>query len=210
MELIRRLQPFAQLGTIVAMRVEVLRSSQISGKLADLARLRIEVFAEWPYLYAGTLEYEERYLAEFARAPSSVLVIAEDCGSIVGASSAMALVDEAPAIRRPFTERTLAEGEWFYLAESVLKREYRGRGLGHQFFEAREALGEQGFSKFAFCSVVRAPEDPRRPAGHFDLDPFWKRRGYRPTELVTELAWREHGEASETAKSLRFWVKGEL
>lgn len=193
------------------MRVEILRASEISGKLADLARLRIEVFAEWPYLYAGTLEYEEQYLAEFARAPSSVLVVVEDAGCVVGASSATALADEAPAIRRPFTERKLAEGEWFYLAESVLKREYRGRGLGHQFFDAREALGrEQGFTKFAFCTVLRAPEDPRRPIGHFDLDPFWRQRGYGPTELLAELAWREHGEADETRKSLRFWVKGEL
>ena len=193
------------------MRVEILRASELSGKLADLARLRIEVFAEWPYLYAGTLEYEEQYLADFARASSSVLVIVEDAGRIVGASSAMALVDEAPAIQLPFVERNLPVNEWFYLAESVLKREYRGRGLGHRFFEVREALGrEQGFANFAFCSVVRAPEDTRRPRGHFDLDPFWRRRGYRPTELFAELAWREHGEAAESRKSLRFWVKGEL
>jgi GNAT superfamily N-acetyltransferase len=193
------------------MRVEILRASEISRNLADLARLRIEVFAEWPYLYSGTLEYEEQYLADFARAPSSVLVIVQDAGRIVGASSAMALADEAPAIQRPFLEQKLAVGEWFYLAESVLKHEYRGRGLGHQFFDAREALGrEQGFAKFAFCSVLREPEDPRRPAGHFDLDPFWRQRGYRPTELLAELAWLEHGGAHETRKPLRFWVKGEL
>ena len=30
--------------------------------LEDVARLRIEVFRDFPYLYDGTVEYEEKYL----------------------------------------------------------------------------------------------------------------------------------------------------
>ena len=31
--------------------------------VSDLARLRIEIFRDFPYLYDGTLAYEERYIS---------------------------------------------------------------------------------------------------------------------------------------------------
>ena len=46
--------------------------------LPDLARLRITVFRDWPYLYDGTLDYEQEYLAKFAAAKGAVCVIARD------------------------------------------------------------------------------------------------------------------------------------
>ena len=54
--------------------IEVSRGGDVHRCLDDLAKLRIEVFSEWPYLYAGTHEYERRYLRQFAAAASSVLV----------------------------------------------------------------------------------------------------------------------------------------
>ena len=42
--------------------VKSVTGENILGVLDDLARLRISVFHDWPYLYDGTLEYEEKYL----------------------------------------------------------------------------------------------------------------------------------------------------
>ena len=48
--------------------VRSLTGADILPILPDLARLRIVVFRDWPYLYDGTLDYEEKYLATFAAA----------------------------------------------------------------------------------------------------------------------------------------------
>jgi hypothetical protein len=36
--------------------------TEIAGVVDDLARLRVTVFRDWPYLYDGDAEYERRYL----------------------------------------------------------------------------------------------------------------------------------------------------
>ncbi len=58
--------------------VRSLTGADILPILPDLARLRITVFRDWPYLYDGTLEYEEKYLATFAAAKGAVVIAAYD------------------------------------------------------------------------------------------------------------------------------------
>ena len=43
-----------------------------------LARLRIAVFRDWPYLYEGNQAYEERYLRIYADSPRAAVVLALD------------------------------------------------------------------------------------------------------------------------------------
>ena len=47
----------------MALDVKSLVGEEMKAVLPDLARLRIIVFRDWPYLYDGTLEYEQEYLA---------------------------------------------------------------------------------------------------------------------------------------------------
>jgi len=105
----------------------------------DLARLRIAVFREYPYLYEGDAAYEQRYLTAYARSPRSVFVLALDGGKVVGASTGLPLSDDGEAFHQPFLERGIPLEEVFYFGESVLLREYRGQGIGHRFFDEREA-----------------------------------------------------------------------
>ncbi|MFT9091649.1 MAG: GNAT family N-acetyltransferase, partial [Gluconacetobacter sp.] len=55
----------------------------------DLARLRITVFREWPYLYDGADPlYERQYLEVYLRSPQAAAIVARDGGGrIVGAST---------------------------------------------------------------------------------------------------------------------------
>ncbi len=86
---------------------------------------------------------------------------------------------------------------------------YRGRGLGHRFFDEREAFARAGgFAWAAFCAVDRPAEHPRRPAGYVGLDRFWGKRGFvRRPDIVGHLAWRDVGDTGETAKPMVFWLK---
>lgn len=108
-------------------------------KLDDLARLRIEIFRSWPYLYKGNIAYEREYLPRYAEGKTGTMIVAETVDRIVGASTALGLDEEDDYIQKPFIDAGMNLDEIFYFGESVLLPEYRGLGLGVEFFKAREA-----------------------------------------------------------------------
>ncbi|MBX3699996.1 MAG: GNAT family N-acetyltransferase [Dokdonella sp.] len=175
--------------------------------LDAVAALRIAVFRDWPYLYAGDAAYEREYLATYARSPRSVFVLAFDRARVVGASTGIPLVDEMAAIREPFATLAVAADRIFYCGESVLLADYRGRGLGHRFFDEREAHARRlgGVTHAAFCSVERDAADPRRAPGYRGNEAFWRKRGYAPLPGVRcSLDWPEV-ERGSLPHWLQFW-----
>lgn len=191
-------------------RVEVLRGTALQQHLPGLAKLRIEVFREWPYLYDGSINYENTYLRAFATAPGAVIVGAFDGATLVGASTAAPLAAQADYVIAPFRAAGLELGAYFYFGESVLKRSYRQMGLGVQFFEAREAAAREmaGVEVCTFCAVVRDAGDRRAPANYKPLDAFWGRRGYALWEgMQCEIGWTELGSKQETRQTMQFWRK---
>ena len=193
-------------GTVT---VETLTAAAIERTIPALARLRIAVFRHWPYLYDGDMAYEARYLARFAKAEDAVLIVARDGERIVGASTGAPLAHEDAAFRDPLARAGYDVATTFYLAESVLDPHYRGRGLGHRFFDAREAHARAlGASHAAFCAVIRSDDHPARPDDPRDLHPFWRARGYAPVEgAIARFDWRDVGAGEETTKSLQFWSR---
>ncbi len=194
------------------MAVEVISCAgeAVAPYVDDLARLRIAVFREYPYLYEGDAAYEQRYLTAYARSPRSVFVLALDGGKVVGASTGLPLSDDGEAFHQPFLERGIPLEEVFYFGESVLLREYRGQGIGHRFFDEREAHAARlgGFRQTAFCAVERSEDDPRRPADYRPNDVFWRKRGYvRQEDMFCTLAWKEPGDGEARAHRLRFWLR---
>jgi len=186
----------------------ILTADEVEQALDDLARLRIAVFADWPYLYDGDEAYEARYLSRFAASPGAVVVAARDGnGRMVGAATAAPLSDHADEFAVPFARLGLDPDAFFYLAESVLLPEYRGQGAGRQFFQMREAAARaQGFEHAVFASVLRPDDHPARPETYLALDAFWQRLGYEPYPgLLAEFAWRDIGASAESFKPLQVW-----
>ena len=187
----------------------ILTGERLAEALPDLARLRIEVFRVWPYLYDGDLDYEKKYIQTYADSPGAMVVGAFDEGRIVGASTAAPMEDHAAEFAAPFRARGYHLSDILYCGESVLLPECRGRGAGHAFFDAREAHGRAlGRRAACFCAVIRAPDDPRRPAGYSPLDAFWRRRGYAPAPgAIATYRWREAGAAAETNHPMQLWLR---
>jgi len=190
--------------------VEPLVGEAMTRALPALARLRIAVFREWPYLYDGSLEHEQGYLARFAGAADALIVAASQDGEIVGVATASPLAAGAPRFAPLFAEHGFDPGKIYYFGESVLRTEFRGQGIGNRFFDAREqhARASGRFSNAAFCGVIRPLDHPLRPPGYRPLDAFWQKRGYRRSEgLVGSFEWKDIDETEESAKPMQFWVR---
>ncbi len=193
-------------------RIERKSGKALERHIPDLARLRIEVFRDFPYLYDGDFEYEKKYLQTYLDCPESVIVLAFDGDEVVGASTAMPMKHETAEIQKPFIENGYNLDEVFYCSESVLNKNYRGLGIGVRFFEEREAHAAElgGFKHITFCCVERPAEHPRHPADYVPLDAFWNKRGYvKHPELHTSYVWKDLDDTEETAKPMTFWLKHE-
>lgn len=192
-------------------RIQIRRivGGEIRPYIDELAALRIAVFRDWPYLYEGDRAYERDYLAAYADSADSVCVLAFDDDAVIGASTGLPLMDNSAEFRAPFEAQGHDVASVFYFGESVLLPAYRGRGIGHAFFDHREAharsLGR--FDLAAFCAVDRDADDTRRPMDHRGNEAFWSKRGYaRQPEMTMHLRWNEI-ECGETAHTLTFWTR---
>ncbi len=194
----------------MALRVENLTGEAMRAAIPELARLRVAVFRDWPYLYDGTIDYETAYLRRFAASADAVVVAAYDGDAMVGVATGAPLADHAEAFAKAFIDRCLDIGRIFYCGESVLLASHRGLGLGHAFFDGREAharaLGR--FTHITFCGVVRPDDHPLKPASYRPLDAFWAKRGYAKVDgLTTSFPWKDIDRADETFKPMQFWMK---
>lgn len=193
-------------------RIERWSGKDLERYIPELARLRIEVFREFPYLYDGDYEYEEKYLKTYINSPDSVIVLAFDGDQVIGASTAIPLKYETDEVKKPFIELGYDANRIFYCGESVLNKKYRGLGIGVRFFKEREAHAQElgGFEHICFCCVERPVDHPRRPADYVPLDQFWNKRGYfKHPELQTIYTWKDLDEDTESPKPMTFWLQHE-
>ena len=182
--------------------------SQVGEIISQLGELRISVFHDFPYLYDGDLEYEKNYLKVYTKDPRSIVHVVFDNERAIGATTGMPLSLESDEIKEPFQALDFDLDNIYYFGESILLNDYRGRGLGHQFFDIREKQAlKYGFEITAFCSVVRPEDHPLKPANYRPNDVFWKKRGYTKQDFSCKMSWLDRNEIEETAKELQFWMK---
>ena len=194
-----------------SLRIERIAPSDLPTFLRTITDIRMQVFSAWPYLYDGNLADEDEYLRHFQRDPHTVVIGAWDGGDLVGVSTALRWETHPENLLRalPGAWSHVRVSEILYLAESVLYADYRGRGIGKAFFDAREAFAvEIGRRYVAFASVVRAPDDPQKPEDYRDLTPWWRRLGYQPVPgALCAMMWKDHGREHADLHHLQVWIK---
>jgi GNAT superfamily N-acetyltransferase len=191
------------------MHIETVQGQALREHIDDVARLRMLVFEEFPYLYKGSLEYEQRYLQSYVTAESARVVLARDEHEVVGASTVIGLWEAETVFREPFIARGQSVRDVAYFGESVLLPTARGQGVGHRFFDEREAHARTlGCAWTVFCAVERAADHTLRPADYRELHSFWLGRGYeRQADLPVSLSWLDVDQPAPTSKRLTFWTR---
>lgn len=187
-----------------------LRGREAKNHIDVLANLRIQIFYDWPYLYQGSLAYETEYLKTYFNSQNSFVCLAIDGNQIVGAATAIWLPEAEPAFQQPFAFKKMDLAGVCYYGESVLLPDYRGYGIGRKFMNAREGFARSlpGVTTCAFCAVVRPENHPLKPKDYKPLDEFWQSCGFvKQPDMITEYAWSDRGEKSETKKPMQFWLK---
>ncbi len=190
-------------------RVRTLTGAAILNGLRDFQGLHVEVFYDWPYLFQGNVG-ETAYIARYASCPRAALFLLYAGDTPVGAATCLPLADESANVQAPFRARGLDLRRFFYLGEGILRKDWRGRGLGVKLFELREsharAVSTADFT--TFCSVRRPADHPLRPADATTNDSFWRHRGYQPMAgMACTMTWLDRGAAQETPHTLDFWIK---
>ncbi len=183
---------------------------KVKSLIPEIARLRIEVFKEYPFLYIGDLAYEERYLAKFLTMQDGIAVAAFDGDLLVGISTGYPFRYESKNLTEVLSNSGRNPNEYFCFGESVLRKTYRGLGIGKKFFDEREAhvRSLKEYPYICFYTSARPLDDPKKPADYRPLGPFWESRGfvYQP-ELIGSVSYQEIGEKEETPKKMVFWIK---
>ncbi len=191
--------------------ISVLKGQSLIDAIDEVARLRLTVFRDFPYLYQGSKEYEVNYLQAYVNCDQAIVIAVNDntTGQTVGVSTALPLAAHDDQFKAPFVAQELDPSVYLYCAESVLLPQYRGQGLGHVFFERREEHAKSlGMSFSCFCAVQRSENHPLRPVDYSPLDAFWMKRGYqKDSRLHTVYEWQDIGAAKPTAKKMQFWLK---
>jgi len=190
-------------------QLRALTGPALDAALDDVAALRIKVFRDWPYLYNGTLAYERGYLESYRTSKNAILVGAFDDAALIGAATGTPMEDHATEFSAAFAKLDIPLDQIFYCAESVLLPAYRGQGIGHGFFDLREAHARNlGRSHVAFCAVIRPDDHPMRPSAPRSNEAFWRGRGYAPLPgVVAEFDWTDVGQTSPSRKPLQFWMR---
>src|SRR5258706_14299229 len=115
-------------------KIRTFTGSSIKIYVPSIARLRLEVFREYPNLYESDLQHETQYLRKYSNCKEAIVVIVFDGSEIVGAATGLPLQYETETVKKPFLEQKLNVPSFYYFGESLLLKNYRERGISHHFF----------------------------------------------------------------------------
>jgi GNAT superfamily N-acetyltransferase len=178
--------------------------------LHSIAKLRMDVFREYPYFEEPNLERETQFLRKIATNKESIGVLIFDNTTLVGASLGHPLSIEEDKILRPFNEKKMDVLPYFFFGDSALLKQYRGRGIGHHFFDAREShvAHHKKYKHICFCVPDCSEKDKDRPKDYISLHDFWRKRGYiHHPELQCVIPWKKIGSDKPAEMKMSFWIK---
>jgi GNAT superfamily N-acetyltransferase len=180
----------------------------IGETIDQVAKLRIEIFAEYPFLYAGDIEYEKKYLKKFVTMQDGIIIWVYDHHTLIGVATGFPMSDDPLQI--VLKDHGLDPKEYFCFGESILRKSYRNAGIGSVFMQLREAHAREHhrYKYLCFYTIDQDPHDPKRPKDYKSLHAFWNKRGFKERrDLQGSISFQQIGQDHETPQRMIFWIK---
>jgi len=195
---------------LTELTMKTFTGSAIRPYLSCVARLSVEVFREYPYLCDTHVENEIDLLKKYALSEDSIAVILFEGSTVVGAATGIPLSQESESLIKPFKQKNLDVSKYYHFGEALLLKPYRGRGVGHHFYELREdhAKKLEGFEYACLYTLDRTEEEAKKHTEYYPLDDFWRKRGFvHHKELITIQHWKDLHDDHTSEKECSFWIK---
>ena len=210
---------------LVQLRVSFMTSNQlryvealgpsIVEVLDDVSRLRMELFRDYPYCYAGNLDYEQNYLRGLSENHESLVIAAYAENELVGTATALPLESSADILegaRDRFSNAGLRPEICYYYSEILVRPGQRRRGIAGEFYRRRDATARRlGYSTLCFAALDTSTLARVKPARYFDPSDLWRRMGFVSNpELYVDYHWptlQADGSSVDTEHRLYFWVR---
>ncbi|MDX8430405.1 MAG: GNAT family N-acetyltransferase [Candidatus Algichlamydia australiensis] len=187
-----------------------LQGKEILPYLRELARLRMVVFKEWPYLYDGSYDGEEKYLQIYAETQNALFILAIEGGTVIGAVTGIPVSESMEEVQEVFLKKNLPMNKVYYLGEIMLLKEFRNKGTGKKMYLAFEKFLKElkKFEKVVLCEIFRDKSDKRMPTEYKSLTTFWESLGYkRLPNLEASFSYKEMGLSKESSHAMHFHEK---
>ncbi|MDD2558757.1 MAG: GNAT family N-acetyltransferase [Desulfuromonas sp.] len=188
---------------------QVLNGAKIEEHLEAIAKLRIDIFSEYPYLYKGDASYEKKYVQTYAESKQSVVIVALAGSALAGAMTGIPLLGEMDELKTPFVSGQFPLESIYYVGELLFYPAYRDKGIGSVMLKQLEDYVRKigGFRYLTCATVIRSDNHPMRPENFKPIDRFLNHVNFAKLEGVTaSLAWP--GLDGKTRHhDLRFWMK---
>ncbi len=182
--------------------------------IPEIAKARLELFKEFPYLYEGTYENESKYLKDFACNPKSIILTAHEGDKLIAFVTATAVesgFELTEAIKDLMQGQGIDTGKYFYISEMMVYPEFRSFELQNKLKKDIENYAlKNNYSKTCFLSVFRENDHPLRPERYKEVSRLWKFNKYHKTEISTEFEWNTVQKDSESKlmnNRLDLWEK---
>lgn len=192
------------------MEVHTYIGAEIGAFIEPLGRYRIEIFREFPYLYAGDMDYERNYLSRYVRSNESFLLLGQDAAGIACACTGIPLEHEMDEFKAPFIRHGSPVANKFYLGEIMIRNDLRGQGLGTRVMNlALNTIARAGkYQDVVLCTVMRPRNHPLKSAGYRKNDKLWLNLGFcKLVDHEVFFSWKDLGEVRETMKPMNYWLK---
>lgn len=168
-------------------------------EITQLAHMRATYFKEYPYLYDGSLDYEENYLGEYKeKAIDGYLVQAfhekNSEKKLVGILTGCGFCSDIEIVRdgaKLFEEKNISTQDRYYLGEAIIIPEYQHKKiLPRMLYKlGQKVIQLQKYTSLCFLTVIREENDARKPEGYKSTDQLWGKLGCYKADVTCSFEW---------------------
>lgn len=175
----------------------------------SIAKLRCEILKDYPYFEEPNPHRETAFLKTLSSCQEAIGVLIFDNTTLVGVSFGYPFSLENEALYLPLVEKGWDVTSCYFFGESTLLKPYRGRGIGHHFFDARESFVSQchRFKRICFCAPTSLESTEGRPSDFVPMHDFWRKRGYIHHPEMQVVIHKKKVEEYLNETTLNFWIK---